>query len=391
MIITLESSDPQFSYTIYKNPANQPHVNSIRKGTGLGWFVHDNMYLLYFMEGQDEVSYPDYKGQFAYMAEGRLCSPFVAQNLIKEFFGSSFNSQVVANFTMTIYHLKARERTINYFDALETEYDENQHNGVNKVVRIHASNIETGHFLKLVSLFLLYMNIEDWDFIHKDTNLLDRVLPYLQEVEIPYWVRYKIKTRLLSDRGTFEEYRSLLNYSQTTLYSFTFGDTQQARKDVIKGRLEGRDVVIDVGCGEGQYIKLLRNSVKEYHAADIDPEMLEKAKRHKADFYYSSVDELPEISNAYVLLTEVIEHLDDPKTFLLELKDKLPNSVFIITTPNRAFNQYYNIYLRHEDHAKEYTYHELDSMLNSVFSNVWVSGIGDAVNAHNTTLLAVCE
>jgi 3' terminal RNA ribose 2'-O-methyltransferase Hen1 len=134
--------------------------------------------------------------------------------------------------------------------------------------------------------------------------------------------------------------------------------------------------VVDLGCGEGYYLRALvaDPAITEVVGVDVSPRVLTKAERRlnpdrlsdhqraKVSLRQSSVtyrdDQLAGFDA--ILLVEVIEHLEPDRIESLEA------SVFaaarpvhvIVTTPNREYNSLYGLaadQLRHRDHRFEWT------------------------------------
>ncbi|RJQ32868.1 MAG: class I SAM-dependent methyltransferase [Actinobacteria bacterium] len=82
--------------------------------------------------------------------------------------------------------------------------------------------------------------------------------------------------------------------------------------------------IFDAGCGEGFVVKRLNGSVKaQITGLDLEDSALEYAKKINPgiDFHQGSVYELPFKDNEFdlVVLTEVLEHLDEPEKALKEI------------------------------------------------------------------------
>ena len=94
--------------------------------------------------------------------------------------------------------------------------------------------------------------------------------------------------------------------------------------------------VLDLGCGDGDYAKNLKDLGFEVVASDMD---LERFKyRDLIKFEASNLEKplpLPESSFDYVLFLEVIEHLYNPN-FVIEQVSRVlkPSGVLILSTPN---------------------------------------------------------
>ena len=138
----------------------------------------------------------------------------------------------------------------------------------------------------------------------------------------------------------------------------------------------GAHRVVDLGCGEGFYLKALLAdpAIAEVVGVDVSPRVLERAElrlgldrlsdrqREKLSLWQSSATYRDDRLAGFdaILLVEVIEHLDPDRIGALEA------SVFgaarpahvILTTPNRDYNVIYGLpdgTWRHPDHRFEWT------------------------------------
>ena len=98
--------------------------------------------------------------------------------------------------------------------------------------------------------------------------------------------------------------------------------------------LQGRSV-LDIGCGEGRYLRLLQNSCSKMTGVDFN--MVQVNALRQEGFNTFTPDELP-IQNKYdvLLMSHVIEHLDPEK--LVQFMDHYlsmlaENGILIILTP----------------------------------------------------------
>ncbi len=105
--------------------------------------------------------------------------------------------------------------------------------------------------------------------------------------------------------------------------------------------------VLDAGCGRGFYVNSLTNFefIKEIHGFDINEKYLAIAKKNiddkqKVILQKSSIYKLPYPDNYFdfIICSEVLEHLQDDKKGLKELKRVLKKSgTLVITVPNKNF------------------------------------------------------
>ena len=166
----------------------------------------------------------------------------------------------------------------------------------------------------------------------------------------------------------------------------------------------GAKRVIDIGCGEGNLLRLL---VKDRHftqiaGVDVSHAALERAReklklndasdamRERILLFQGSLIYKDKRLEGYdaACIVEVIEHLDIPRLTAFEhvLFGHTKPPVVIITTPNREYNAHYGLSnendMRHADHRFEWTRAEFRDWALSVADkfgySVELSGIGDA-------------
>ncbi len=137
--------------------------------------------------------------------------------------------------------------------------------------------------------------------------------------------------------------------SEATGVYHAFEDVFRGPEKLIRDRqrryldlLGGRGPVVDVGCGRGEFLDLLREQRLEYTGVDMDPEMVEycRSKGHErveqADAN-SYLEGCPDDSIGVIFCAQVIEHL--PYKELLRFfelgRQKLePGGLFIAETVN---------------------------------------------------------
>lgn len=161
--------------------------------------------------------------------------------------------------------------------------------------------------------------------------------------------------------------------------------------------------VIDMGCGEGNLLRLLVRDGQFTNIAGIDvsPLSLERAAnrlrleradermKERISLFQSSLTYKDTRFQGYdaACVIEVIEHMDLPrlKAFERVLFEHTRPSVVVLTTPNREYNaKYENLNereLRHHDHRFEWTREEFKTWATKVAEQhgytVLISEIGD--------------
>jgi SAM-dependent methyltransferase len=103
--------------------------------------------------------------------------------------------------------------------------------------------------------------------------------------------------------------------------------------------------IFEIGCGSGGILYTLQEKGASCLGFDLDPHRVEEGKKrginiHCADALDANVA-IP--ASDYVILSNVLEHLYEPKEFLRKLKAKFltSNQRLIIDVPNVAMLQYY--------------------------------------------------
>ena len=99
---------------------------------------------------------------------------------------------------------------------------------------------------------------------------------------------------------------------------------------------EKRGKILDLGCGRGDYSKMLKDFGFEVVACDLDEEFFKYKK--EIEFKKCDINEpliFVDSTFDYVLLLEVIEHLRNPYHFMKEINRILKfNGVLVISVPN---------------------------------------------------------
>ena len=134
--------------------------------------------------------------------------------------------------------------------------------------------------------------------------------------------------------------------------------------------------LLEVGCGEGRGIDLLKPLVKHYTAVDkIETAINELREKHPdSTFLVSNIPPFNGLKDdAYdsLISFQVIEHISDDLLFLKEIRRVLkPGATALLTTPNRMLSL-----TRNPWHIREYTAPELRSLASKVFAEVTIKGI----------------
>ncbi|WP_325434858.1 class I SAM-dependent methyltransferase [Pseudomonas nitroreducens] len=114
--------------------------------------------------------------------------------------------------------------------------------------------------------------------------------------------------------------------------------------ELLKGfAVTADDVVLDIGCGEGQFARFCADQGAEIILADIQEEKIERARqrveggRAKAiTALVTDADPLPleDGRASKIIAMEVLEHVDDPQAFVRELvRVGKPGAQYLISVP----------------------------------------------------------
>ncbi|MBC7389362.1 MAG: class I SAM-dependent methyltransferase [Opitutaceae bacterium] len=134
--------------------------------------------------------------------------------------------------------------------------------------------------------------------------------------------------------------------------------------------------VLEIGCGEGRGIELMKGNFKSYTAVDKIAGMIDKLaiKHPEGKFITMNLPPLKGLSdNSFdtIISFQVIEHINKDKEYLKEIARVLkPGGKVYITTPNRPMSLSRNPW-----HEREYIGPELEAIAKPYFSDLKVDGI----------------
>ncbi|MFA5770619.1 MAG: class I SAM-dependent methyltransferase [Patescibacteria group bacterium] len=101
---------------------------------------------------------------------------------------------------------------------------------------------------------------------------------------------------------------------------------------------EKKPNILDVGCGWGNFLQIVKNNHLPYLGIDLSPRAVEICQEKKLSCQKADLINLSKIKNQkYLIITffQVIEHLKNPLEYLKAAKKLLKkNGVLLITTPN---------------------------------------------------------
>lgn len=409
-IIQLNSTNPQFSFLIKKNPETGLILRSIRKGIACGWYADASKYNIYFMDAANDISYKQNQDDhFEYLSVTRYNSPLFPLNAFNEFFSATLRAQSERDLTgyehsiyINMIHME-KKRYIDFFAAHMKDCSFQINHVAYKSYSLTVSTRESLYYLlQVVRVICLFLAITGKEPIYITDHLLDKYVKSLQDIDAPFFIRSLFIRNFLNTREIFQQYKRRLETSSRYDIHFEYGGTAQQRRTYIENLLSFDKAIVDVGCGEGFYaIPFAAKTGANYYAIDVQEQVLRNVASKAKDrainnlVLLHSVDHFVKEYNGErvdVIMTEVIEHMseEDAVALIRQICHEVDFEVFIITTPNADFNPYYELAgYRHEDHKWEKGTAEFQTWMNDVVQGLGVQvefvSIGDRVNHIHTT------
>lgn len=112
-----------------------------------------------------------------------------------------------------------------------------------------------------------------------------------------------------------------------------------SRIDVTLSLLNNGKRILDVGCGDGTFLSLIKDRYEEVYGIDISETSLKESrmKNIQTKIYDSDKSPIPYPSNYMdtVACLDVIEHVFDPDKIISEIyRVLLPDGIFVVSCPN---------------------------------------------------------
>ncbi len=406
--LQLKSTNPNLSYILRKNPESGMLIKPNRKGTLFAWYTNPEIFNIYFRDSDTEVSYG--KEEFEYMDATRYNAPMFSVNAFSEFLNHirKLDDHDISGYdnTLVINMIKCKQRNLNAFKANFTDYsfDYVEMSSHNYRITIKTKNTVC-ELVNLGQMFAIFSSLLNDDLEAVADQDIDKYMNCVRVIDAPYYIRHLFKIYFIKTNRLFEKYKSLLETTNRAKIEFEFGSTLKQRINFIKKYIDPKAHIIDIGCGEGSYVREFARHLDEnveYHAIDTNPDCIEQVKRlcEKKKIenvaVWSSLDDFingnSSHDNSIVLLTEVIEHMSKEEASLFISKAlQLPYETLIITTPNKDFNENYKLFdenMRNEDHKFEMTKDEFRNFIIGIvnkdeFSDFMLEIIEDKVTNKN--------
>lgn len=164
-------------------------------------------------------------------------------------------------------------------------------------------------------------------------------------------------------------------------------DTYETIAPVITGN------VADIGFGTGFGTHLLTRNADNVIAYEVDECAINFARKAfpipKLQFRYGDIEKgIDDGPFDYIILIDVIEHTRDDRKVLANIAKMADGGTLILSTPNRMSR-----YRKAETHIREYSPHDLATLLTEFFNDVRVTtyGFAPVVHGYENPLVAVCR
>lgn len=143
--------------------------------------------------------------------------------------------------------------------------------------------------------------------------------------------------------------------------------------------------VIDLGCGDGRGLEVVKNKLKNDKIQYIGVDFSETAIKYaKENFWWgkwfakdATATELPDEICDYVISSETLEHLEEPHKLLEEANRLLvDNGKLILTTPWRN-------HIPSDEHLWAFEYQDVERMVREAgFRSFWVFPLASGRQVH---------
>lgn len=426
--ISIESANNDISWVLGKNPDSGMICRTLRSGIVYGWYSNPTTYVARFVDHTDEVSFKkNFHDQFNYLGSLQYCSPLLLTSIIVELFNSTLNNShskdIVCSNKLTQHLIKLNSRALGFIGKLNSHIKQfniivspTKYIGLYKLEIVSECKMhDILNYSYLLGNLLNMFVIGQVDKPYIDQ--LKKMINFITQINVPYYIRYLIKTNMMS-QSQFAELKDKLETFDNYKATMFWGNSQIQRYNFIESNISFSTDIIDFGCGEGFYVKKILPKLSadcKYYAWDVDTEELDKVRYFKEknpeytnliivnteEELYSLVSNNTNITNKTkptVLLSEVFEHIEQNEAIELvnRIKSHIDFGKMIITTPDIGFNKHYSsdydetgeISFRHHDHKYEYTQEEFISIISGLFGETWSKtfyNVGDKIDSNSIT------
>ena len=184
-----------------------------------------------------------------------------------------------------------------------------------------------------------------------------------------------LKDKLNNNHYVFELYND-------DIYSYILFLDHKFAYDYVKQYINKNSRVLEIGCGDGYGTDYIADYCERIDAVDISESAIKKAqtiyKKDHCNFYVYDGKNLEFGDKTFdvVFSFHVIEHVDDVKLYLNNIKRVLKDSgKFILTTPSRTHRLTENQKPWNKEHLREYNSTMLNAEILQVFENYQIYSV----------------
>ncbi len=134
-------------------------------------------------------------------------------------------------------------------------------------------------------------------------------------------------------------YRAIIRSDSGTQLRFTFDRGYKFLNLATMANLTNDSRLLDVGCGIGDWMLLFRRMSFDVYGVDMNPKAVEVAASRGFDVFGGTIDDYLEKGTSesfdIIILSQLLEHLQDPIGMLTSLKSKLNDGGYLLfAVPN---------------------------------------------------------
>jgi methionine biosynthesis protein MetW len=132
------------------------------------------------------------------------------------------------------------------------------------------------------------------------------------------------------------------------------------REDILPFIPKIAKTILDVGCGTGKLLRVLKDQNKVCYGIEKDEDAFRIARQNAYTVINKRIEDafdlIPDNYFDVILLLDVLEHLVDPRMVLQKLKSKLsPDGILVSSIPNlRYYHNFIDLIVKKEFNYTEY-------------------------------------
>ena len=325
------NSNRKFKYTILSNPIN------------LGYGGNQKIGFLYAIKNNfDYVALVHGDGQYAPEYLEQLIKPFEDEKIDAVFGSRMITKNGALNGGMPFYKFIGNKILTYYQNLMFSERFSEFHSGyrvykVNSLKKIPYNLNNNDHSFDneiIIQCLLSNFNIKE---VPIPTYYGDEI-SYVNGLKYAFQVFIANLKAKLQNYGIF--YDRKFDIKKKNKNNYKLKDKFDSPHKKVIDRIKNNSNILDLGCNDfslGNELKKIKNC--KITSVDINPieGNYENFIRHDLN---SSLPNLDYQKFDYILLLDVIEHLDNPEKFMKNLKEKVERNEklkLIVSTPNVAF------------------------------------------------------